>query len=174
MGLRLDVVVYIFLPPWFGLSILCSYSQVAVGGARSKDFFDRYGDLKRIRRLKYWSLDKLLIDKYEFSEEDARGFAEFLCPLLDFAPEKRPTAQQCLQHPWLNNLSSPTPSATKNESNVEKVNIGMSNLRVTVGKWRNEIYWFWLHIWLYWLWFILFVTLLIRFIFWLTIYIYKM
>ncbi|EXB95118.1 Serine/threonine-protein kinase SRPK [Morus notabilis] len=108
-------------------------SKVAVGGARSKDFFDRYGDLKRIRRLKYWSLDKLLIDKYKFSEEDARGFAEFLCPLLDFAPEKRPTAQQCLQHPWLN-LSSSTPSATKNESNVEKLNIGMSNLRVTVGK----------------------------------------
>ncbi|KAF3596450.1 hypothetical protein DY000_02027915 [Brassica cretica] len=24
------------------------------GGARSKDYFDRHGDLKRIRRLKYW------------------------------------------------------------------------------------------------------------------------
>lgn len=107
--------------------------KVAVGGARSKDLFDRYGDLKRIRRLKYWSLDRLLVEKYKFSEEDAREFAEFLCPLLDFAPERRPTAQQCLQHPWLN-LSNSTPSATKNESNVEKLNVGMSNLRVKVGK----------------------------------------
>lgn len=106
---------------------------MAVGGARSKDLFDRYGDLKRIRRLKYWSLDRLLVEKYKFSEEDTREFAEFLCPLLDFAPERRPTAQQCLQHPWLN-LSNSTPSATKNESNVEKLNVGMSNLRVKVGK----------------------------------------
>ncbi|KAL5557349.1 hypothetical protein UlMin_039585 [Ulmus minor] len=106
--------------------------KVAVGGARSKDLFDRHGDLKRIRRLKYWSLDKLLTDKYKFSENDAREFAEFLCPLLDFAPEKRPTAQQCLQHPWLN-LRSSTQSEMKNESNIEKVNVGMSNLQVKVG-----------------------------------------
>lgn len=108
-------------------------SQVAIGGARSKDLFDRYGDLKRIRRLKYWSLDKLLIEKYKFSENDARQFAEFLCPLLDFAPEKRPTAQQCLQHPWLN-LSDSTQREMKNEPNVEKVNVGMSNLQLKVGK----------------------------------------
>ncbi|KAF3440253.1 hypothetical protein FNV43_RR18537 [Rhamnella rubrinervis] len=88
--------------------------KVAIGGARSKDLFDRYGDLKRI-------------------QNDAREFAEFLCPLLDFAPEKRPTAQQCLQHPWLN-LSDSTQREMKNEPNVEKVNVGMSNLQLKVGK----------------------------------------
>ncbi|RRT59172.1 hypothetical protein B296_00046034, partial [Ensete ventricosum] len=71
-------------------------------GSRSKDLFDRYGDLKRIRRLKFLRLDRLLVDKYKFSETDANYFMEFLCPLLDFDPEKRPTAAQCLQHPWLN------------------------------------------------------------------------
>ncbi|XP_054790578.1 uncharacterized protein LOC129296005 [Prosopis cineraria] len=76
--------------------------KVAVSGAKSRDFFDRHGDLKRIRRLKFWPLDKFLIDKYKFSESDAREFSEFICPLLDFSPEKRPTAQQCLEHPWLN------------------------------------------------------------------------
>jgi len=40
------------------------------------------------------------MEKYDFSEEDANGMAEFLLPLLDFVPEKRPTAAQCLQHPW--------------------------------------------------------------------------
>ncbi|KAK4261657.1 hypothetical protein QN277_004621 [Acacia crassicarpa] len=75
--------------------------KVVVSGAKSKDFFDRHGDLKRIRRLKFWPLDKFLTDKYNFSASDAREFSEFLLPLLDFSPEKRPTAQQCLEHPWL-------------------------------------------------------------------------
>ncbi|OAY62985.1 SRSF protein kinase 1-like [Ananas comosus] len=77
--------------------------KIAISGTRSKDFFDRYGDLKRIRRLKFWPLDRLLADKYKFPEPDAREFADFLRPLLDFAPEKRPTAAECLKHPWLGN-----------------------------------------------------------------------
>ncbi|URD94569.1 serine threonine-protein kinase [Musa troglodytarum] len=76
--------------------------KIATAGSRSKDIFDRYGDLKRIRRLKFLRLDRLLVDKYKFSETDANSFMEFLCPLLDFDPEKRPTAAQYLQHPWLN------------------------------------------------------------------------
>ncbi|KAB2623638.1 SRSF protein kinase 3-like [Pyrus ussuriensis x Pyrus communis] len=107
--------------------------KVAIGGARSKDFFDRHGDLKRIRRLKFWPLDKILIDRYKFSETDAREFAEFLCPIFDFAPEKRPTTQQCLQHPWINGSTS-NQSEMKNKSKVEKVNVGMSNHQIKVGK----------------------------------------
>lgn len=95
--------------------------QISSGGARSKDFFDRYGDLKRIRRLKYWSLDRLLVDKYKFLEQDARDFADFLRPILDFAPEKRPTAQQCLQHPWL----------TSNDNSTDnKLASGINNLHI--------------------------------------------
>lgn len=107
--------------------------KIAVAGARSKDFFDRYGDLKRIRRLKFWPLDRLLVEKYKFSESDASELAEFLCPLLDFAPEKRPSAQQCLQHPWLN-LKNLTLKDVKNESTVGKVDVGVSNLNIKVGK----------------------------------------
>ncbi|KAH6784611.1 Protein kinase superfamily protein [Perilla frutescens var. hirtella] len=103
--------------------------KIATGGARSKDYFDRYGDLKRIRRLKYGSLDRLLIDKYKFSDADARELAGFLCPLLDFEPEKRPTAQQCLQHPWLD-AGSETTDEVKSESSIEKANAGMNNLQI--------------------------------------------
>ncbi|XP_012469207.1 uncharacterized protein LOC105787388 [Gossypium raimondii] len=95
--------------------------KIAVGGARSKDFFDRHGDLKRIRRLKFLPLDRLLVTKYKFSETDAREFLEFLSPLLDFSPEKRPTAQQCLQHPWLNLRRS------DGQSNMDA---GMSKLKI--------------------------------------------
>lgn len=41
------------------------------------------------------------MEKYDFSEQDATDMADFLIPILDFAPEKRPTAAQCLSHPWI-------------------------------------------------------------------------
>lgn len=107
--------------------------QIATTGAKSKDFFDRHGDLKRIRRLKFWPLNKLLIERYMFSESDALEFSEFLVPLLDFAPEKRPTAQQCLQHAWLAGNDS-VPSEMTNETSVENVDAGISNLKIRVGK----------------------------------------
>ncbi|OWM68331.1 SRSF protein kinase 1 [Punica granatum] len=108
--------------------------KIATGGARSKDFFDKYGDLKRIRRLKFWPLDQLLMDKYKFSETDAREFAEFLTPILDFAPEKRPTAQQCLQHPWLTMRKQSAHNETSNDSNVRTVEARVRSLQIKVGK----------------------------------------
>uniref|UniRef100_A0ACD5U8E3 Uncharacterized protein n=1 Tax=Avena sativa TaxID=4498 RepID=A0ACD5U8E3_AVESA len=75
--------------------------KIATMGTKSKEYFDRHGDLKRIRRLKISSIERVLVDKYKIPQSDAREFAEFLCPLLDFAPEKRPTAAQCLQNKWL-------------------------------------------------------------------------
>ncbi|KAG5241581.1 SRSF protein [Salix suchowensis] len=60
--------------------------KIAIGGALSRDYFDRHGDLKRIRRLKFWPLDRLLVEKFKFPETDAQAqeIAEFLCPLFDF------------------------------------------------------------------------------------------
>ncbi|KQK16317.1 serine/threonine-protein kinase SRPK [Brachypodium distachyon] len=75
--------------------------KIATMGTKSKEYFDRHGDLKRIRRLKFSSIERVLVDKYKIPQSDAREFADFLCPLLDFAPEKRPTAAQCLQNKWL-------------------------------------------------------------------------
>ncbi|KAJ4971023.1 hypothetical protein NE237_004122 [Protea cynaroides] len=75
--------------------------KIALGGQYSRDFFNRYGDLRHIRRLRFWPLNKVLVEKYEFREQDAHDMADFLVPILDFVPEKRPTASQCLLHPWL-------------------------------------------------------------------------
>ncbi|KAI3784412.1 hypothetical protein L1987_43511 [Smallanthus sonchifolius] len=95
--------------------------KIVIGGLRSKDYFNRYGDLKRIRRLKHVPLARLLTDKYKFSANDARELADFLIPILDFAPEKRPTAPQCLRHPWLNKSF---------ESGVQKLDSEMSKLQI--------------------------------------------
>ncbi|GAB4833500.1 hypothetical protein Ancab_031744 [Ancistrocladus abbreviatus] len=76
--------------------------KIALGGRYSQDFFNRYGDLRHIRRLRFWHLNKVLMEKYEFTEKDANDMADFLVPILDFVPEKRPSAGQCLLHPWIN------------------------------------------------------------------------
>ncbi|XP_075500603.1 uncharacterized protein LOC142539205 isoform X1 [Primulina tabacum] len=75
--------------------------KVALGGRYSREFFNRFGDLRHIKRLKFWPLDKLLVEKYEFSEQNANEMADFLVQMLEFVPEKRPTAAQCLNHPWI-------------------------------------------------------------------------
>ncbi|KAL5709657.1 non-specific serine/threonine protein kinase [Ranunculus cassubicifolius] len=75
--------------------------KIALGGKYSRDFFNRYGDLRHIRRLRFWPLNKVLSEKYAFSEQDAIEMEEFLVPILDFSPEKRPTAAQLLAHPWI-------------------------------------------------------------------------
>ncbi|KAG4397069.1 hypothetical protein AAZX31_10G060700 [Glycine max] len=76
--------------------------KIALGGRYSRDFFNRYGDLRHIRRLRFWPLNKVLLEKYDLSEKDANDMTDFLVPILDFVPEKRPTAGQCLLHPWMN------------------------------------------------------------------------
>ncbi|XP_058074985.1 uncharacterized protein LOC131223562 isoform X2 [Magnolia sinica] len=87
--------------------------EIALGGRYSRDFFNRYGDLRHIRRLRFWPLNKVLMEKYDFSEQDATEMADFLVPILDFVPEKRPSAAQCLNHPWINSartqLLEPSP-----------------------------------------------------------------
>ncbi|KAL3828523.1 hypothetical protein ACJIZ3_017325 [Penstemon smallii] len=75
--------------------------KIALGGRYSREFFNRFGDLRHIRRLRFWPLNKVLMEKYEFCEQDAIETADFLVQILDFVPEKRPTASQCLNHPWI-------------------------------------------------------------------------
>ncbi|KAJ8570793.1 hypothetical protein K7X08_037765 [Anisodus acutangulus] len=121
--------------------------KIALGGRYSREFFNRHGDLRHIRRLRFWPLDKVLVEKYEFSEQDAKGMADFLIPILDFVPEKRPTAVQCLLHPWINagpnSLEPRVPDAqskaddTVNSEQIkrdkekkESMEVGMGNMAI--------------------------------------------
>ncbi|KAM3916251.1 SRSF protein kinase 1-like [Leptodactylus fuscus] len=75
--------------------------KLIAAGKYSKEFFTKKGDLKHISKLKPWGLADVLREKYEWSEEDATSFTDFLLPMLELSPEKRATAAQCLLHPWL-------------------------------------------------------------------------
>ncbi|CAG7892123.1 unnamed protein product [Brassica rapa] len=91
--------------------------KIALGGRYSRDYFNRQGELRHIRRLRFWPLSKVLMEKYEFSEEDAVAMQDFITPILEFAPEKRPTAAQCLTHPWMN----PVPRSLKASSSPQRL-----------------------------------------------------
>uniref|UniRef100_A0A8C5I284 non-specific serine/threonine protein kinase n=1 Tax=Gouania willdenowi TaxID=441366 RepID=A0A8C5I284_GOUWI len=75
--------------------------KLILTGKYSKEFFTKKGDLRHITKLKPWGLLDVLMEKYEWSKEDAHSFSSFLLPMLDLVPERRATAAQCLTHPWL-------------------------------------------------------------------------
>ncbi|KAF5747843.1 serine/threonine-protein kinase SRPK isoform X1 [Tripterygium wilfordii] len=118
--------------------------KIALGGRYSRELFDRYGDLRHIRRLRFWPLNKVLVEKYEFSEKDANDMTDFLLPILDFVPEKRPTAAQCLLHPWINagpRLLEPSTTPKENQTldsvkkkrekdEREAMEVGMGNIAI--------------------------------------------
>ncbi|KAK9279175.1 hypothetical protein L1049_012853 [Liquidambar formosana] len=120
--------------------------KIALSGRYSRDFFNRYGDLRHIRRLRFWPLNKVLVEKYDFSEQDANDMADFLVPILDFVPEKRPTAAQCLSHPWITagprllepSLAGSQPQATdgnitekkKEKDEREAMEVGVGNIAI--------------------------------------------
>lgn len=70
-------------------------------GRHASKFFNSKGEFKHIKNLKFWPLEAVLREKYEFSKEDAEEFASFLLPMLAFIPSQRVTAEKALQHPFL-------------------------------------------------------------------------
>lgn len=75
--------------------------KIILSGTLSHFVFNKKGELRHITGLKPWGLDEVLMQKYEWSAEDAASFADFLRPMLEFDPDKRAAAKQCLDHPWL-------------------------------------------------------------------------
>nr|VDD20385.1 unnamed protein product [Brassica oleracea] len=74
--------------------------KIALGGRYSRDYFNRQGRC------------------------DAVALQDFITPILEFAPEKRPTAAQCLTHPWMNPVprslkASSSPRSLKEEEEEE-------------------------------------------------------
>ena len=66
------------------------------------DFFLPNGTLRNIDKLKFWPVLNVLTEKYDWDFEDAAEFADLLSKMLHLNPSKRATAEECLEHPWLN------------------------------------------------------------------------
>ncbi|KAL6459270.1 hypothetical protein MHYP_G00327420 [Metynnis hypsauchen] len=76
-------------------------AHFALSGRYSREYFNRRGELRHITNLKPWGLFEVLLEKYEWPLEQAAQFSDFLLTMLEFVPEKRATAAECLQHPWI-------------------------------------------------------------------------
>ncbi|NXD81667.1 SRPK kinase, partial [Halcyon senegalensis] len=75
--------------------------QIAFSWNKSTKFFSRPGALLRLSRLSPRSLHGTLADRRGWTKRDVTLFAAFLLPALHYAPQRRATAAQCLQHAWL-------------------------------------------------------------------------
>lgn len=73
-------------------------------GRRSTTYFNRRGDLRHIKSLRYWGLEDVLQQKYHMQLVEAKNLNSFLGGMLKLNPEDRASAQGLLQHPWLRGL----------------------------------------------------------------------
>merc|ERR1711902_223790 len=80
--------------------------HIALSGKFSKNLFKKNGSMKNILKLKPWSLIEVLTSKYEWEPSEAKAFAEFLLPMLEYEPSTRVTASQSLLSPYLCDLST--------------------------------------------------------------------
>lgn len=59
------------------------------------------GQLKSIMAFKPWGLYEVLTQKYKWESSAAQEFSDFLKPMLEYDPDKRAKAADCLAHPFL-------------------------------------------------------------------------
>ena len=69
---------------------------------RPKIYFDMLKKFNKFKTIKKTSIKNILIEKYNFKTDEAQALHDFLSQLLEYFPEKRPSAKNMLSHPWLN------------------------------------------------------------------------
>ena len=108
-------------------------TRIATGGKHSRAFFTRNGELRHIRSLKHWPLEDVLTEKYGFDEDTSFAMADFLQRMLHFDPGLRATANEALQHPWLDEVNPPR-EGLEVEANHAQENASTCDIRENVSQ----------------------------------------
>jgi serine/threonine-protein kinase SRPK3 len=87
----------------------------ALSGKNSSEYFNHKGELRHIHRLKYWSLEDVLHDKYGYRRREAEEIASFLNPMLSY--EHRASAGDLVDHPWLHGVDPVLPDESRDKAN---------------------------------------------------------
>ena len=58
-------------------------------GKYVSELFNRKGELRAIKKLNYWKLEQVLIQKYHFEPLEAAQLDSFLTPMMNIDSEKR-------------------------------------------------------------------------------------
>ena len=75
--------------------------KFALSGDNSYKYFNRKGEMRRVHNIPRIPLKTVLMMKYHFKEKEAEALSDFLMPMLEYLPEKRASAKELLNHPWL-------------------------------------------------------------------------
>jgi len=102
--------------------------KFALSGSESYKYFTKDGKLKRIQGLQYYPLKDVLFKKYHIKENEAIALSNFLLPMLEYYPEKRASAREMLNHPWLKMNSNFDYKLSDWE--IEKMNMIQNNLNI--------------------------------------------
>ena len=71
------------------IELLGDFPKVMLSGKNSSQVFNRKGQLKRINKLRYWNLQQVLTEKYEFSKDEAEEIAQVILPMIKVVPKER-------------------------------------------------------------------------------------
>ena len=67
-----------------------------------KIYIDLYEKINKFKKIERTNIKNILIDKYNFNEQEAQGLYDFLSLMFNYFPDERPSAKELLSHPWLN------------------------------------------------------------------------
>lgn len=75
-----------------------NYSSI---GTNSKKYVNEEGNLNKIKNLNFMNLKDLMMKYHGIKESEAQALSDFLMPILEIYPQKRATADEMLNHYWL-------------------------------------------------------------------------
>jgi len=77
---------------------------LALSGKYSSEIFNRQGELRNIHKLRLWKLTDVLYEKYHFTRQESEEIGNFILPMIEINPDRRASAQEMLEHPWIKDI----------------------------------------------------------------------
>ena len=95
--------------------------QIIMKMKNPKIYFDMLEKFNKFKTIKKTSIKNILIDKYYFKSNEAQALHDFLTKMLEYFPDKRPSARNLLSHQWLNMPQNF--DYFDNKENINKINL---------------------------------------------------
>ena len=95
--------------------------QIIMKMKNPKIYFDMLEKFNKFKTIKKASIKNILIEKYNFKSNEAQALHDFLTKMLEYFPDKRPSARNLLSHQWLNMPQNF--DYFDNKENINKINL---------------------------------------------------
>ena len=95
--------------------------QIIMKMKNPKIYFDMLEKFNKFKTIKKTSIKNILIEKYNFKSNEAQALHDFLTKMLEYFPDKRPSARNLLSHQWLNMPQNF--DYFDNKENINKINL---------------------------------------------------